>query len=49
LNPITRAWIKATKSQQIAFALDFREVIAGLSADEQRRLERLPNRRGLGS
>jgi hypothetical protein len=44
-NPITRAWIKATKSQQIAFALDYREVIAGLSADEQRRLdERAANR-----
>jgi hypothetical protein len=44
-NPITRAWIKATKSQQIAFALDFKEVIAGLSADEQRRHPHAEQRR----
>ena len=39
-NPITRAWVKATNAQRREFALEYKEVIGALSAEEQRHLRR---------
>jgi ParB-like chromosome segregation protein Spo0J len=38
-NPIIRAWCKATNAQRREFALEYKELIEGIAAEEQRRID----------